>query len=125
MGIDVEQPGRQVRDTSWMSRARCIRYADDEDFLDKLFFPTFAGTHGPSRNAEMQARRCCALCPVRRECLSHALDLEPQRRINEATGKAKQIQLLADASAQGITEVAEATIEETMDSKDKKKRKFF
>ena len=47
---------------AWMARASCVGMPDE------VFFP-----EGKRRNYS-QARRICAGCPVRKECLSYALE---------------------------------------------------
>ena len=54
------------RYTAWIERAACI----DED--PELFFPV--GTTGPAVRQAERAKRVCASCPVRGECLRWALD---------------------------------------------------
>ncbi|MCF3119002.1 WhiB family transcriptional regulator [Streptomyces arenae] len=49
----------------WLRRAAC-RNADPE-----LFFPV--GAQGPALRDVRAAKRICASCPVRRECLDWAL----------------------------------------------------
>ena len=50
----------------WLKRAKC-RGLDPE-----LFFPV--GTAGPAVEQAQKAKSVCALCPVRAECLSWALE---------------------------------------------------
>jgi WhiB family redox-sensing transcriptional regulator len=50
----------------WLRRAACV----GED--PELFFPV--GTTGPALDEVAAAKRVCAGCPVRRECLNWALD---------------------------------------------------
>ncbi|NKQ57436.1 WhiB family transcriptional regulator [Amycolatopsis sp. K13G38] len=50
----------------WRHRAACR----DED--PELFFPV--SDKGPGARQVTQAKAVCARCPVRSECLSHALD---------------------------------------------------
>jgi hypothetical protein len=58
-----------------MTEARCVRYHPDWSYVDVLFHPDFRGgtpKEYPQRRLR-EARRCCALCPVRRDCLTEAL----------------------------------------------------
>ena len=60
----ADVPGRDER--SWRRRAAC-RGEDPE-----LFFPV--GTTGPAALAQIaEAKKICARCPVRRECLEFAV----------------------------------------------------
>ena len=56
-------------DTDWMDRAGCRPWQHD------LFFPEAGSRRGgqASRTAEHRAKRICARCPVRRECLNYAI----------------------------------------------------
>lgn len=51
----------------WMASAVCR----DED--SELFFPI--GTHGPAQLQTEQAKAVCRRCPVRTDCLRHAMAL--------------------------------------------------
>jgi Transcription factor WhiB len=67
-----------MRPAEWTERARCLRFADDWELTDRVFHGE-AGSGKRYRDGgvyEAQARRCCALCPVRRECLDSALWVE-------------------------------------------------
>lgn len=44
--------------------------------VDRYFHPSFTGTHTPAQQSEWVARRLCAQCPVRPECLRYAISLE-------------------------------------------------
>jgi WhiB family redox-sensing transcriptional regulator len=55
--------------TRWMLRGAC-RHEDPE-----LFFPISAS--GPARGQISAAKAICARCPVRANCLSHALITQP------------------------------------------------
>ena len=57
--IEIEYGG-------WRSRAAC-RHADPD-----LFFPE--GTNGPALAQLDEAKRICLSCPVRRQCLTWAVD---------------------------------------------------
>lgn len=65
---------------AWMDRARCLAYAEDFEMLDRLFFaersPKAGGKKAVPFGAAGVARRICAACPVRRDCLEYSLDLE-------------------------------------------------
>lgn len=61
---------------AWMARALCARY--DDRYADVLFFPEEGGSHPVSARRRREARRCCAFCPVRRECLLYALRMESE-----------------------------------------------
>ena len=58
-------PSRSPLRSSWVERARC-RGMDVE-----LFFPI--GTGEAAQAQAERAKRVCAECPVRRECLEYAL----------------------------------------------------
>lgn len=51
-----------VRDTTWVREARCAK----PEYVSVNFFPR----SGESGN---EAKAICAECPVRKECLEHAL----------------------------------------------------
>jgi WhiB family redox-sensing transcriptional regulator len=53
----------------WWARAACAS-ADPE-----LFFPI--SYSGPAQRQVARAKAICARCPIRRECLSYALDAGP------------------------------------------------
>ncbi|MCW2900007.1 MAG: whiB [Streptosporangiaceae bacterium] len=53
-------------DQGWMDRAACLT-RDPE-----LFFPI--GTTGPAAQQADSAKRICALCPARIECLEYAIE---------------------------------------------------
>jgi hypothetical protein len=62
-----------------MDRARCLDYADDFEMLDRLLFAEKSGKPGQKKvpfTAVGSARRICAACPVRQDCLERSLDLE-------------------------------------------------
>ena len=67
---------------AWMARARCLAYADDFEMLDRLMFADRSGKSGKAGKKAVPfgaagvARRICAGCPVRRDCLEYSLDLE-------------------------------------------------
>ncbi len=65
---------RIVEEEAWRARAACAEVED----ADTIFFPTpIRGVN--SRYAYRDARRICGMCPVRDECLEHALsDPEPE-----------------------------------------------
>lgn len=54
------------RETAWIERAACI----GED--PELFFPV--GSTAPAVRQAARAKRVCAACPVRGECLRWSLD---------------------------------------------------
>jgi hypothetical protein len=64
-----------------MAEARCVRYHPDWSYVDLLFHPDHVGG-GPTKEYSerrlREARRCCALCPVRRDCLTEALTTNPE-----------------------------------------------
>lgn len=55
----------QILVPPWMEHASCSR-----DTADHFFPPTGR----PGLNAQSEAKQICAACPVRAECLQHALD---------------------------------------------------
>lgn len=55
---------------SWTDRAACV------DVPTEVFFPV--APRGCGRVAYEPARKICAGCPVRSECLADALENEPQ-----------------------------------------------
>ena len=57
-------PARDSR-PDWRDEAACL-HTDPE-----LFFPISAS--GPAREQAAEAKAICAICPVRRECLTFAL----------------------------------------------------
>lgn len=54
-------------DNEWMKLAAC----QDEDVDPEIFFPT--QDHSPSLS---KARRVCASCFVKKDCLAYALEIE-------------------------------------------------
>ncbi|WP_069628343.1 WhiB family transcriptional regulator [Streptomyces niveus] len=58
---------RSVGDTNWHVRGAC--YGMDPEEADELFFP-----RPRDLCAIAEARALCARCPVRRDCLNHALE---------------------------------------------------
>nr|WP_272482195.1 WhiB family transcriptional regulator [Streptomyces niveus] len=58
---------RSIGDTSWHLRGAC--YGMDPEEADELFFPL-----PRDLCAIAEARSLCARCPVRRDCLNHALE---------------------------------------------------
>ncbi|MET9557184.1 WhiB family transcriptional regulator [Streptomyces sp. NPDC006645] len=65
---------RSIADTSWHVRGAC--YGMDPEEADELFFP-----RPRDLCAIAEARALCAQCPVRRDCLNHALE----NKIKEGT----------------------------------------
>ena len=63
----------------WMSQAACAQY-EDHELLDAILFSerNSGNRQHPSTGREQQARRLCAFCPVRRECLLFACSTETQ-----------------------------------------------
>lgn len=53
-----------VLDEQWRHHAACARNCDPE-----MFWPD-----PPARRISSEARRTCSTCPVRWQCLQHALD---------------------------------------------------
>ncbi|MFD4741978.1 WhiB family transcriptional regulator [Streptomyces virginiae] len=63
-------PGRAEHRWEWQEEAACRALG-----TDRFFHP--AGERGEERTArEQEAKEVCALCPVRTECLSHALRVQ-------------------------------------------------
>ncbi|TXL83975.1 WhiB family transcriptional regulator [Streptomyces sp. IB2014 016-6] len=58
---------RSIADTSWHPRGAC--YGMDPEEADELFFP-----RPRDLCAIAEARSLCSRCPVRRDCLNHALE---------------------------------------------------
>lgn len=63
-----------------MDRARCLDYTADFEMLDRIMFADKSRRAGGKKavpfGAAGVARRICAACPVRRDCLEYSLDLE-------------------------------------------------
>jgi WhiB family redox-sensing transcriptional regulator len=72
--LDRQPESLRVVGLAWMRQARCGRF--DDDYADTLFHPTRSGTVPQSPRRHREAARTCLLCPVRAECLAHALYLE-------------------------------------------------
>jgi WhiB family redox-sensing transcriptional regulator len=53
--------------TPWVARAEC------RNARPGVFYPPFGESSQARREREMQAKHVCAQCPVRAECLDHAL----------------------------------------------------
>ncbi|WP_443065740.1 WhiB family transcriptional regulator [Streptomyces sp. NBC_00503] len=67
MGNVTRLPGRAEHHWLWQERAAC------RELGSRLFFHP-AGERGPEREArDAAAKEVCALCPVQRDCLRHAL----------------------------------------------------
>ncbi|MDX5567389.1 WhiB family transcriptional regulator [Streptomyces sp. ID05-04B] len=64
--------------------------------LPELFFPV--GTAGPALREAAAAKRVCARCPVRAECLSFALDSGQASGVWGGTGEQERVALLRTAS---------------------------
>lgn len=63
-------PGRAEHLWKWQEDAACRALG-----TDRFFHP--AGERGEERSVrEQEAKEVCALCPVRTECLSHALRVQ-------------------------------------------------
>ncbi|HWP38366.1 MAG TPA: WhiB family transcriptional regulator [Gemmatimonadales bacterium] len=50
----------------------------DWAWVDRLFHPTDSGTHPAGAAARAAAKRICARCPVREECLRYVEQLEAE-----------------------------------------------
>lgn len=72
--LDRQPESLRVVGLAWMRLARCARF--DDDYADVLFHPTISGTAAVSERRSREAARTCLLCPVRAQCLAHALHLE-------------------------------------------------
>ncbi|WP_216590489.1 WhiB family transcriptional regulator [Streptomyces brasiliscabiei] len=94
----------------WLLKAACV----GED--PELFFPV--GTTGPALDDVAAAKRVCARCPVRRECLDWALDSGQTAGVWGGMGEEERTDLLrragsADAArhaARARTERQETTV---------------
>lgn len=73
----------------WLRRAACV----DED--PELFFPV--GTSGPALREAAAAKRVCARCPVRRECLAWALSTGQTAGVWGGMSEDERVELLRDA----------------------------
>ncbi|MER7824852.1 WhiB family redox-sensing transcriptional regulator [Streptomyces sp. CG 926] len=63
-------PGRAEHQWEWQEEAACRALG-----TDRFFHP--AGERGEERAArEQEAKEVCAFCPVRSQCLSHALRVQ-------------------------------------------------
>ncbi|AWZ07895.1 WhiB family transcriptional regulator [Streptomyces sp. ICC1] len=69
MGNVSRLPGRAEHHWLWQEEAAC------RELGSRLFFHP-AGEHGPDRELRAAAaKEVCALCPVQRDCLRHALEV--------------------------------------------------
>ncbi|WP_328484809.1 WhiB family transcriptional regulator [Streptomyces sp. NBC_00377] len=73
----------------WLRAAACV----GED--PELFFPV--GTTGPALREATAAKRVCARCPVRGECLSYALGTAQTSGVWGGTGEEERTELLRTA----------------------------
>ncbi|MEH0449445.1 WhiB family transcriptional regulator [Streptomyces sp. B21-102] len=73
----------------WLHVAACV----GED--PELFFPV--GTAGPALREAAAAKRVCARCPVRAECLSYALGSGQTSGVWGGTGEQERVALLRTA----------------------------
>lgn len=64
-------------DLSWYDQAECS--GQDEEKGAPVFFPTYRGSYPRGEwPVDQRAKALCAVCPVREECLEHALT-KPER----------------------------------------------
>ncbi|MDX3586705.1 WhiB family transcriptional regulator [Streptomyces europaeiscabiei] len=75
----------------WLRRAACV----GED--PELFFPV--GTTGPAIDDVATAKRVCARCPVRRECLNWALGNRQTAGVWGGMGEEERTELLRRAGS--------------------------
>jgi hypothetical protein len=74
--------------SDWMDRARCANLGMKDKAVLELFYPD-VGSNKTARHSAMlhrRAKRICAKCPVRMECLKDAL-LYEAGKMDRATGK--------------------------------------
>lgn len=76
----------------WLRAAACV----GED--PELFFPV--GTTGPALREAAAAKRVCARCPVRVECLSYALGTAQTSGVWGGTGEEERTELLRTARSE-------------------------
>ncbi|MFI5825392.1 WhiB family transcriptional regulator [Streptomyces rishiriensis] len=76
----------------WLRAAACV----GED--PELFFPV--GTTGPALREAAVAKRVCARCPVRAECLSYALGTAQTSGVWGGTGEEERAELFRTARSE-------------------------